>query len=182
MTTQSIIITVGQIAPVVSIHTSTIVHTILKKSGFDQIHAMGPFCALLRNENETFRETYARTWKERKDQFFGDLNAFLDSLPNTRDGRGYGPSFTLNSNRWDYAIRESIEEAVSKAKAFLDNRKAELDKLIEEEFFIVGIHDVTVCQPLVLTSTYFSLTGATLDSHTAKKGIYLNNKKKVVVR
>jgi hypothetical protein len=94
------------------------------------IHKFYYFSLLFESENETFRNTYSRRWKDIKDPLFDSLFEYFDQFVESPEGQALNATIPYHNNRWAEYKLQTVQTYLESAKSYFETRKSWLDENI----------------------------------------------------
>jgi hypothetical protein len=154
---------------------------IMNTEEWASIHRSYYFYWLFESENDTFRSTYARRWKDIKDILFNSLFEFFDQFVESPEGQALNAAIPYHNNRWtDYKL-QTVQTYLDSAKSYFETRKSWLDENIvfEDGFTEEGIK-LTKVNRETLSERVYNIVGQ--PTTTSSKGIKLKKSRKYLVK
>ncbi len=103
---------------------------IMKAEEWAYIHQAYYFSLLFESENGTFKNTYARRWKDVKDILFDSLFEYFDQFVESPEGQALNAAIPYHNNRWTEYELQTIQTYFESAKSYFETRKSWLDENI----------------------------------------------------
>ena len=103
---------------------------IMNTEEWASIHRSYYFYWLFESENETFRSTYARRWKDIKDILFNSLFEYFDQFVESPEGQALNAAIPYHNNRWAEYKLQTVQTYLESAKSYFETRKSWLDENI----------------------------------------------------
>lgn len=160
---------------------------IMQSQGWDELHDRYYFGGLLHSADSTYAHRYIALWDELKDSVFEGIRQYLADYLSSPLRQSIDASISLNNDRWAREMHElplSVD-FVAEAMQWFGTRKPWMEE---------AVHGITAVRPVRLDRNgqiadrkspdlpYFDLFGRRLSSPPAKKGIYIQNGRKVIFK
>ena len=141
---------------------------------FSRIHTDSFFYygELFNSSNTSFSELYRSLWKQKGNIIIDSLIAFLTDFSTSETASAINQSRPYDTLRWNYegsTVQQNIDEAIN----WLSDRKVWMNDTT---------NNISEIKYHTTDSKVYNLTGNTVKGATYKKGIYIKNKKKFVIK
>ena len=132
------------------------------------------FYNLFNNTNNSFTSKYKELWLQIKPTLLSTITQYILSITDSEYGRALESSRMLHYNRWGYTPYETIGELAQEAINWFNNHLDKLDVNINK------LADNTSISAIKTKEKYdvYNLLGNKV--YKPKKGIYINNKRKII--
>jgi hypothetical protein len=140
------------------------------------IHKFYYFPLLFESENETFRNTYSRRWKDIKDILFDALFEYFDQFVESPEGQALNAAIPYHNNRWAKYKLQPVQTYFESAKSYFETRKLWLDENIQNTATAIQLAKTNRES---LSERVYNIAGQ--PTTTSSKGIKLKKGRKFLV-
>ena len=135
------------------------------------------FPKLLDNTNKAFLDAYKQLWNEKKDSIYNHIVTFLNSYPDSEEGKALQLSINEHDKRWE-CTHETLIKNANDILAWFGEHWTFLEKEIN--------HDTKIDHIIVLqqqnNQPLFNIAGQKVNAQCQlKPGIYISKGKKIIL-
>lgn len=153
----------------------------MKQNEFSRYHTGNIdfyFPKMLDNTNKAFLDAYKQLWNEKKDSIYNDLVTFLNSYPDSEEGKALQLSIIEHDKRWE-RTDDTLSKNANDILAWLGEHWTFLEKEINHD---TKIDHITFSQ-LQNNQPLFNIAGQKVNAQgQLQPGIYISKGKKYVVK